>query len=103
MNRYSRPLPPRISHLDDLAVDLWWSWHPAARQVFRRLDYSAWRSTAHNPVRMLSVIPSATLEAAASDPEFLALYDAAVTALEAARSARNTWWTLRYPHAAGQS
>jgi starch phosphorylase len=103
MNRYTRTLPPRISQLDDLAVDLWWSWHPAARQVFRRLDYAAWRATAHNPVRMLSVVPVATLEAAASNPEFLALYDAAVAALEAARSARNTWWTLRYPQAVGQS
>ena len=45
MNRYARPLPPRIAKLDALAVDLWWSWHPEARRVFRRLDYGAWRAT----------------------------------------------------------
>ena len=36
------PFPPRIGRIEELAVDLWWSWHPAARQVFRRLDYQLW-------------------------------------------------------------
>ncbi|MEP7303938.1 MAG: alpha-glucan family phosphorylase [Acidobacteriota bacterium] len=102
MTRYSRPLPARISRLDDLAVDLWWSWHDA-RQVFRRLDYPCWRATAHNPVRMLGAVPAETLEAAAANPEFLSLYDAAIAALDAARSARNTWWTLNHPETAGQT
>ena len=30
-----------------------------------------WRATAHNPVRMLALVPTATLEAAAADPAFL--------------------------------
>jgi starch phosphorylase len=101
MNRYSRPLPARISRLDDLAVDLWWSWHPA-RQVFRRLDYESWRATAHNPVRMLSLVSTARLEAAAADPAFLTQYDAAIQALDDARAARDGWWTLRYPGSTGQ-
>jgi starch phosphorylase len=102
MDRYSRPLPARISRLDDLAIDLWWSWHPA-RQVFRRLDYATWRATAHNPVRMLGLIPDATLEAAAASPEFLTLYDEAIAALDLARTAQNTWWTLRHPEAIGKT
>jgi len=102
MTRYSRSLPARIARLDDLAVDLWWSWHDA-RQVFRRLDYACWRATAHNPVRMLSMVPAETLEAAAANPEFLSLYDAAIAALDAARAARNTWWTLNHPETAGKT
>jgi len=55
MNRYSTlpPFPERTARLEELAVDLWWSWHQEAREVFRRLDYGLWRATAHNPVRML--------------------------------------------------
>jgi starch phosphorylase len=93
MKRYASlpPRPARIARIDELAVDLWWSWNEA-RAVFRYLDYATWRLTAHNPVRMLWTISQQRLEAAADDPAFLALYDRAVDALDAARAARNTWW-----------
>src|SRR5215208_7775299 len=104
MKRYSsRPaLPSPISRLDELAVDLWWSWHAEAREVFRRLDYALWRATAHNPVRMLALIPAAKLEAAAADPAFRRLYESAIAALDDARMARNTWWMTQFPQHASQ-
>src|SRR5262245_47400769 len=100
MNRYSElpPFPERIKRLPELATDLWWSWHPDARVVFRRLDYLVWRNTAHNPVRMLRVVPRERLEAAAHDPELLALYDRGIAALDAARESRHTWFAKRFPH-----
>ena len=105
MTRYSSlpKFPERIGRIGELAVDVWWSWHLDARSVFRGLDYSLWRATAHNPVRMLWVVPHAKLEAAAQDPDFLAVYDRAIAGLDAARSAHNTWWTHRFPQLAGQS
>ncbi|MDE3153914.1 MAG: alpha-glucan family phosphorylase [Acidobacteriota bacterium] len=90
------PLPERINRLEELAVDLWWIWHPQAREVFRQLDYPLWRHTDHNPVRMLRVVARERLEAAAREPGFLALYDRALADLEAARQARDTWWSDRY-------
>jgi starch phosphorylase len=71
--------------------------------VFRRLDYMLWRATAHNPVRMLWLIPRAKLDAAAADHGFLQLYDRALASLDAARAARNTWWMQTYSHLSGQS
>jgi len=103
MSRYSIPLPERVARLEDLAVDLWWSWHIDARNVFRRLDYALWRATAHNPVRMLWLIPRQTLEHRAGDAEFLALYDRAIAALDDARAARNTWWSHQHPQLTGRS
>jgi starch phosphorylase len=105
MNRYSGlpPLPDRLHRLEELALDLWWSWHSEGRNVFRRLDYALWRATAHNPVRMLWAIPRAKLEAAAADPDFLWMYDRALTALDDARTARHTWWANRFPQLTGQS
>ena len=95
MNRYPAlpPLSDRIRRLEEFAVDLWWSWHPEGRAVFRRLDYGAWRATAHNPVRMLSVIPRERLEAAANDPDFLVLYDRAIARLDEATAPHSTWWS----------
>jgi starch phosphorylase len=105
MTEYTgRPkMPERIARLDDLAIDLWWTWHRDAREVFRRLDYTLWRTTAHNPVRMLLMAPREKLEIAARDSEFLALYDRAIAALDDARAARHTWWANNFPSLNGQS
>jgi starch phosphorylase len=104
MDRHSPlPLPARISRLDELATDLWWSWHPEARMVFRRLDYTLWRATAHNPVRMLAMMTPAQLETTAADPEFVRLYDRAIAARDDDLGARNTWWHTRFPQVNGQS
>ncbi len=105
MDRYASipPLPDNLSRLGELAVDLWWSWHPEARAVFRRLDYTLWRSTAHNPVRMLSLVQREKIAAAAADPAFVTRYERAVAALDAARLARNTWWESRCPESGSQS
>jgi glycogen phosphorylase len=105
MNRYENlpPLPDRINSLDQLAVDLWWSWNAEGREVFRRLDYTLWRETAHNPVRMLAIVAREKLEAAAANPVFLTAYDRAIASLESARGAHNTWWAARYPELQGRS
>ena len=88
-------IPERIRRLPELALDLWWTWNPQAREVFRRLDYPLWRQTAHNPVLMLKLVSPDLLAQAASD-EFLAS-TTALAALDAARSARETWWLAGSP------
>ncbi len=90
----SVPVPARLSRLPELARDLWWTWNPA-REVFRRLDDRLWRRTAHNPVRMLRLISPEALARAAADADTVAEYDAAIAALDEARSpgnSRHTWW-----------
>jgi len=76
------PLPPRLHRLHELAVDLWWSWDDRARSVFRQLDYSLWRATAHNPVQMLQKVAPERLSAAAEDASFLKAYDEALFGLD---------------------
>jgi glycogen phosphorylase len=94
MDRYVPlpPFPPRISRLNELAHDLWWSWNPRAREVFRDLDYPLWRFTDHNPVLLLHLVEPERLEHAAADPAFLELYDAAIVGLDLVRAGTGTWW-----------
>ncbi len=68
-------VPERIRGIVELAYNLWWTWHPRARRLFRALDYQAWRESTHNPVLMLRLIRPERFAKAAQDPEFLALYD----------------------------
>ena len=96
-------LPDRINRLEELAYDLWWSWNPDARHVFRMIDYPLWRLTAHNPVKMLQMIPLDTLERAMKDPGWLASYDSAMARLDAARAASNTWCESQCPEITGKS
>lgn len=96
------PLPGRLHRLHDLSLDLRWTWHPAARRVFRQLDYRLWRATAHNPVRMLQTIAPERLEAAAKDPELLASYDEAVAGLDQSRISKGTWWASHGPDINGR-
>jgi glycogen phosphorylase len=68
-------IPERISGLEEIAENLWWSWHPAARMLFKRLGHRAWKESLHNPDKMLRELPKEILESAASDSEYLKEYD----------------------------
>jgi glycogen phosphorylase len=89
------PLPKRIEELPLLASNLWWSWNPQAREVFRRLDYPLWQRTKHNPLKILAAISAARFAEAAGDPAFLQIYDDAVEKLSRTRNATGTWWNQR--------
>ncbi|MEO5742345.1 MAG: alpha-glucan family phosphorylase [Vicinamibacterales bacterium] len=91
------PIPERIRRLEELAANLWWSWQYSPRKVFRDLDYQLWRITAHNPVRMLSLVTRERLERMSRDEDFLNTYDHAVRGLDAAYAAKNTWRSRRFP------
>ncbi|MCF8107241.1 MAG: alpha-glucan family phosphorylase [Desulfohalobiaceae bacterium] len=67
-------LPERIAGLEDLAENLWWSWQPAARMLFKRLNRPAWKDSGHNPDKMLRGLPARYLEQAAADQDYLRHY-----------------------------
>ena len=87
----------RIARLTDLANNLWWSWHPQARDLFQAVSYPLWRSTRHNPVRMLQVINAERLEDLAHDPVFLDLYDRVMAAFDADINNGHLWFPGQYP------
>jgi len=90
-------LPPRIARLEDLAYNFWWSWHREARDLFKMLDYTLWRTTSHNPVQILLEISPQHLADAASDPLFLRQYDAVMMALDADVKDGHLWFPNKYP------
>lgn len=90
-------IPERISRLDELANNLWWSWHPEARNVFRKLDYQLWKLSGHNPVRELRQVNSDILQAAATDSTFLTLYDSVMSAFDKEVSTSDTSFAMNYP------
>jgi glycogen phosphorylase len=99
LNQSTKPkLPKRVGRLDELAHNLWWSWHPQARDLFRILDYPLWRTSGHNPVKLLHDINPSKLKLAACDPAFLTLYDFVMAAFDADMSAQDTWFATNHPN-----
>jgi starch phosphorylase len=68
-------LPDRLYGLGEIAANLWWSWHPAARMVFKMINREVWKESRHNPVKMLSELSAETLKSIAGDKEYLRHYD----------------------------
>ena len=68
-------LPKRLAGLEELAENLWWSWNPGARMLFKTLDRQAWKESGHNPDKMLRELPREILERAGADAEYIRRYD----------------------------
>ncbi|MGI9089094.1 MAG: alpha-glucan family phosphorylase [Chthoniobacterales bacterium] len=64
-------LPPALEPLREMVFNLWWTWEPEARRLFRHLDPELWNRTNHNPVRMLQLCRQARLLEVAEDDDFL--------------------------------
>ena len=67
-------VPKALSRLPELAYNILWSWEPTIRALFRRLDPAMWKECAYNPVAMLGRVSQTTLNRAANEPRYLALY-----------------------------
>ncbi|MSQ89977.1 MAG: alpha-glucan family phosphorylase [Phycisphaerales bacterium] len=60
-----------VSHLRDLASNLWWSWNEEGWSVFQTLDPTEWRATNHSPIGTLERTSQARIAALACDPMFV--------------------------------
>ncbi len=67
-------LPEPISGLADIALNLWWTWNPRARNLFHLLEPYLWKESGHNPIAMLKKMDSAALKAVCDNSEFIDEY-----------------------------
>ena len=80
------------TRLTTLAQDLWWSWNPAAQQLFATLAPDLWDATGHNPVAVVQQVPSARLTTLAGDAGYGRLL-ADVERARAAHERTRPWFT----------
>ena len=52
-------------------LNLRWSWHRPAADLFASIDPAAWAASGGDPIAMLSALPSARIAALAADEDFL--------------------------------
>ncbi len=68
-------IPRRLVRLEELANNLWYSWHRPTRTLFSRLDRELWRAVNNSPKEFLRRVDEQRLVDAAADQVFLAGYN----------------------------
>ena len=88
-------LPEPLEPLREIALNLWWTWQPDARRLFRHLDPDLWHRTNHSPLRMLQLSKQARLQEVAADEDFKREMNAFHGKLKAYMKQKDTWGKLR--------
>ncbi|MFC5746811.1 alpha-glucan family phosphorylase [Actinomadura rugatobispora] len=64
-------LPEPLRGLEELILNLRWSWHHETLDLFRSVDPALWEAVGHDPVRLLGEVPADRLAALSEDRRFL--------------------------------
>ncbi|MFO7683491.1 MAG: alpha-glucan family phosphorylase [Chloroflexota bacterium] len=102
MSFFDNKIPEKINRLPELAYNLWWSWTPEARNLFKRLDYPLWRQTQHNPVLMLQEMSAEQLQTAADNAAFVRHYEKVMMLYDQKVKSNNAWFPTTYPELKNQ-
>ncbi len=90
-------LPPQLEGLHRLAYNLWWTWHPAAKNLFGQIDSIAWQRY-RNPIPVLA--GPVAWDELLGDPRFLADYRDVLAAFDRyMANGSDHWLERRHPDA----
>ncbi len=67
-------LPEELSGLNEIALNLWWTWNPKGKNLFALLNPYLWKESGHNPIEMLKKMPKRELNAACKNEHFMREY-----------------------------
>ncbi len=68
-------LPKELEGLRDIALNLWWSWNPRGRELFRLINPYLWKESSHNPIKLLKELSTDDLESLVQDEYFMIEYE----------------------------
>jgi glycogen phosphorylase len=94
-------LPASIARLEELAQNLYWSWNPAARDLFREINPAAFTASHHSPMRVLFECHQTDLERVAGDKRYLGRYQSVIRDFDAYMNRKDTWFKAQYPKFSG--
>ncbi|WP_373816106.1 alpha-glucan family phosphorylase, partial [Porphyromonas loveana] len=80
-------LPAPLKRAEELAYNLWWTWNPAATNLFERMDPDLWFETDGNPVKLLRSLSLNRIDALLHDAAWMRDLDEVYMAWQAYMSA----------------
>jgi starch phosphorylase len=93
-------LPQPLAPLHDLMLNLRWSWHPGAVELFESIDPVGWAASGGDPFAMLSSMRPGRLADLAGDEHFLRRMETVLADLRE-YSTQPRWYQSGEPGAAG--
>lgn len=90
-------LPAELRRLNDLAYNVYYSWVPQARQVFRLIDPELWTQVNHNPIKFLREVTQKDLQRVSADPVYLNLFNRIMKDFDEYLAAEDTWYAKTFP------
>ncbi len=67
-------LPKEIEGLGEISLNLWWSWNPRGKELFRLISPYLWKESNHNPIKLLKSLSQEELNALVEDDKFMQEY-----------------------------
>jgi starch phosphorylase len=83
--------------LRELAYNLWWSWNPAAQQLFHELSPFVWEESNHNPVEVLLWVSGHELRSRLQNAPYFERVTAVMQEYRSYMAAKGTWMLKKAP------
>lgn len=80
-----------VMELRNLAYNLWWSWNPAAQQIFHELSPFFWEHSNHNAKEVVNWITGQELRGRLQNPEFFDRVNRVCKSFHAYITRKDTW------------
>ena len=67
-------LPDELENLKKISLNLWWSWNPRARELFKSMDPYLWDDVDENPIALINNLNENDLNNLINNKEFMKEY-----------------------------
>lgn len=84
-------MPTLREKLQNLTENLWWTWRPEVRSIFREIDLDLYHKSRRNPVRVIKDVTPEMLEARSSQVDVATRADRALRQLQEYMNPVTTW------------
>ncbi len=68
-------LPKEIEGLGEIALNLWWTWNPKGKNIFKLISPYLWKECNHNPIKLLKTLSQLELDNLIKDENFIQEYN----------------------------
>ncbi len=91
-------LPESLKKLEMLSMNLWFSWNPDVRDLFREIDINLWRMVGRNPVAFLNSVDDKKLLGFAKNEDFINRLEKAYARYKTYIETEDTRFSENYPN-----